>query len=584
MSYKSFFEEYILIRKDTLRNIFLIASREEPTWVPKVLSIVIGAFVAILITAITLTIQHSESVESELPRHITVFWTATVMFLLIILMSCIFKWKEIRRHFKSSNNFDDIIQEIEEKSISKKENTLIIFDVKEEQSKYLFPVKRTPKRNYSYFFPYIEEIEKFKDKDGQINRDKVIDFIKTHYEINVPIDIKYIDELNTTSIALNAERLPVDFHFQYIHVFPKSPFFKSCLHKLLKDKEYEYKSIDEIKKDFSTASNNTIVVESIERGIQEIRKSIRDNYANRQTKIVWNIDKRCNLNCSFCAYGSAPTHNNLALNKKKRVIDAMCKIDIKNIDFAVGANANIHDLRIVLAYANKILPDIAKKITATSEIIKSLGINFLKDNDLGVDITYDYPHLEESTVTHRPCNYNKDNFEIAEQLISEGITVNAHVVIHHNNTDIVHLQDITGLLQRIGVKEILFIRLMPVGKGDIEYPNTLYYKNKYDGALKIVKDSESEGKIKMKLHCALRGLLNEEKNPCQLGCYKLGISSSGDIFTCPWAEHLGLPTSENPFFVGNIQEENFSFTNDANNGLKHPIYCRQRNFSKAMQQ
>lgn len=550
------FEKYILIGKDRLENIFLKAKDGSSTICAKWIGILCSLFLPLIITVFTV-----KDYKWDFMFPIIIFVTAVLGVTIIILLCSDFK--NIKYfYFSDYKSFDDIRKQIENDSVYKKENTLIILDIKEKKSKdgkieYFFPVKRSDKRKNSYMFPYLKQAEKYKDSDGQINIEAVKIQIKEYFGIEIPIGINHIHELDIQDTSLNMEKLPIDFHFQYLHVYPESPFFKNYLRKIIEEKgKYEYKSIIEIKSDEPTIINNTIAVNSIQQNIQTIKRSIK-MYANRRTGIVWNIDKNCNLNCTICAYGNH-REKSMTLEQKKKVIDAMSVLDIDNIDFATGSSPNINELKKILEHAKDRLPNTVRKITATANVLQNIGIDFIKKNSIEVDITYDYPHLETSTSEHRPKDYNIQNFKIAETLIKQKIKVHAHVVIHSNNTDIEFLQSITDKLNEIGINEILFIRLMPVGNQSyLEYPTILTQKSTYEGVLNITNDRNNAD---IELHCALQGL-NDKKAPCQLGCRKLGISQNGDVFTCPWAEHLDVEKGKNPFFIGNIVSKNFSFMN-----------------------
>lgn len=548
------FEKYILIGKDRLENIFLKAKDSSSTTCAKWVGFICSLFLPLIITVFTV-----KDYKWDFMFPIIIFVTAILGVAIIILLCSDFK--NIKSfYFSDTKSFDDIREQIEENSVYKKENTLIILDIKEKKIKdgkieYIFPVKRSDKRKNSYMFPYLKQAEKYKDNDGQINMEAIKTELKEYFGIEIPIGINHIHELDIQDTSLNMEKLPIDFHFQYLHIYPESPFFKNYLRKMIEEKgKYEYKSIIDIKSDEPTIINNTIAVNSIQQNIQTIKNSI-NMYANRRTGIVWNIDKTCDLKCAICAYGNYKERS-MTLEQKKKVIDAMNVLNVDNIDFATGSSPNINELKKILEYAKNKLLNTVIKITATADVLKNIGIDFIQRNNLEVDITYDYPHLETKASEHRPINYNSQNFDVAKMLIKQRIKVHAHVVIHNNNTDIEFLQSITDELKKIGINEILFIRLMPVGnQAAIEYPTILTQKSTYEGVLNITNDPNNAD---IELHCALQGL-NDQKNPCQLGCRKLGISQSGDIYTCPWAEHLDVEKSKNPFFIGNIVTKNFSF-------------------------
>ena len=553
--------EWILIKKDRLDVIFSNAKEKEPTVIPKLVTFTFGLLVTLVTTIST----------GELTKVIaTVYYTITGALVLLILLGFAFKWQEIIDFFKPSHVFDDIKNRILADSAYENENTFIYFDAKEhkqgEEIEYLFPVRRRQENSNSYFFPYIRNAEKFKSDEDHLKTEEIKKYIQNALNINIPVGIKLLHELdNAKGTKLNKDNKPQDVHFQFIHAYSESPFLKSYLHKILETQEiepYEYKSIGELKKDSPTLINNSIVISSMQDGISYIRKYIKE-YTDRKTKIIWNIDKNCNTNCSICAFGKT-NKKPMSLDQKKKIIEAMKNIDIDFIDFSTGTTPNIEHLKQILTYTKQNLQNTVIRITATANVIRNIGIDFIKNNKIEVDITYDYPHsVIPYNAAHRPdATYNQANFDIASELRKKKVEVNAHVVIHKDNTEITCLQEIKKQLNNINVKNILFIRLMPVGnQNDIsKYPPELCIKETYDGVLKIIRNQHGDDLVE--LHCALRGLDTKDSSHCQIGCCKLGISQNGDIFTCPWAEHLNFDKPEdNPFFIGNIINEDFSFIN-----------------------
>lgn len=443
-------------------------------------------------------------------------------------------------------------------------------DVKQQQHarqqkiEYYFPVQRNDRRKNSYMFPYIKNAEVYRE-DEKLKVQEIIERIKGVLNTDIPINFNHIHSIDIRDTALNMEKILIDFHFQYIHIYPISAFFKSYLHKII-SKKYEYKSIQELKEDEATLLNNTIAIKAVEQNLYDIKQSMK-LYSDRKTGVVWNIDKTCGINCSICAYGSAKTHK-ISLVQKKKIIDAMSELDVDNIDFAVGSGADIEELKKIIQYTRDKYPRLKIKLTATADILSQIEMKFFKMCRIEIDITYDHPIDIDDSSSVRPISYSKENINYAKLLVQEQIPVHAHVVIHEQNINIEHLQSITDKLIEVGIDEILYLRLMPVGKLKLEsYPNSLIDSNSYEGLLSIVNRTQNAV-----LHCALQGL-NNSLCPCQLGCMKLGISSNGDVFTCPWAEHLNVVNKHNPFFVGNIISSNYMFIN---------MLSKSESFSKTM--
>ena len=54
------------------------------------------------------------------------------------------------------------------------------------------------------------------------------------------------------------------------------------------------------------------------------------------------------------------------------------------------------------------------------------------------------------------------------------------------------------------------------------------------------------------LHCSLKGVLHENKVICNMIKEKVGVDHIGNVYSCPWAEHLYV--TDNPFKIGNLYD------------------------------
>lgn len=63
-------------------------------------------------------------------------------------------------------------------------------------------------------------------------------------------------------------------------------------------------------------------------------------------------------------------------------------------------------------------------------------------------------------------------------------------------------------------------------------------------------------KSKIKLHYALRGKYNSDlsQNYCNLLEDKIGIDHLGNVYSCAWAGNIGNLNECNPFYLGNVLE------------------------------
>jgi radical SAM protein with 4Fe4S-binding SPASM domain len=92
---------------------------------------------------------------------------------------------------------------------------------------------------------------------------------------------------------------------------------------------------------------------------------------------------------------------------------------------------------------------------------------------------------------------------------------------------------------------------MPVGSmSQKKYPEKLMKKEWYKEFLEFCNEKKD---FKVIPHCSFDGM-NSEKKHCNKGISKLGMGPTGDIYNCPWSEHL--LNGSKKFYLGNIFESN----------------------------
>jgi len=91
---------------------------------------------------------------------------------------------------------------------------------------------------------------------------------------------------------------------------------------------------------------------------------------------------------------------------------------------------------------------------------------------------------------------------------------------------------------------------MPVGRQSLDtYPKDYNPENSIELFKKGIND-----KSKIKLHCALRGKFSDDinNNYCNMLEEKIGVDCMGNVFACAWAGNLNVPVEDNPFYIGNL--------------------------------
>ena len=536
-------DQYILIHKTTLENIFL--KKKPISFIGTLLSVELALIVSLITTKDYVGVLglHPEAVGSF------------VKILTYIIPICIVVYIVYLSVNKDNVlTLKDLENEIKKHSLTGPvENTIVFLFCSIDCGVIKFAVAKKEKWNNSYFFPYKKEKNPIEDISTYIenNRHTMLNDALKNNDFNIDIDTVVLYDLAFSSTKLNAEGIPRQFMFRFVQVFPRSPFFGKYMNEKILAHGYEFKGIDELLSDRATIKYNADVADRLQEHMKLIQSNL-DEFNKIPSKIVWNIDKNCTSDCKICAYGSS-RHEVVSLVERKQIVDSLRRVDVGSIDLATGNSPNMSDLREIINYIRNQLPSSSLSITTTANVIDELGVEFIKQKKIDVDITYDFVDKDQTKKNKfRPDGYSDDNYNVAKILVKNKIKVKVHVVIFEDTSD-ADVLAIRNKLHQLKIHDILLIRLMPVGKQTFgEYPQNLLDKSIYEKIIKAIRNN----KAGIRFHCALQGIQGANgmaKYQCEMGINKLGISSTGDVFACPWAEHLCL--SENPFKLGNILDE-----------------------------
>lgn len=533
--------DYIIIYKDRLDKIFAEMKAKElsKSHVGSLLTFCFTLFVAGISTKEFNSVLGLDGSAVKI-----ILWSVFACSLVIsIVLFC------SRSHQKREGKLDkvdlnEMRHAISDNSEYREDSTLILlFPHDDKEGALRYPVQRKGSWGNSFFFPYVDDV--YGSEDLGEDKDRIKSAIAQKYEISAEIKIFHLYDLDTESVKLTSDNFPKKFNYRFVYVTAKSPFFNSSISESLTKSGFKLLSLDQMLADKTTANHNADVISMLKDHPDALGK-IQNLCQQDKSKIVWNIDKICKKSCVFCAYGDQENiSNSLTLIEKKEVIDSMESINIDHLDFATGDSPNISELKAVIRHSKAKLNS-SLSLTATSEVLNDMGVDFIKEFLDYVEITYDYPKGKLNK--YRPESFSKNNHQIASNLIKNGVKVEALVVLYKNLTK-KNLKTIKTDLSKIGVEKILLIRLMPVGKQAIdEYPETLLHKKTYLETMGLNEPFIKNNNL-ISIHCSLQGLEKKGGHTCELANNKLGISHSGDVYACPWAEHLNDDT--NPFLIGN---------------------------------
>lgn len=557
---------YILISEERLANIFLSQSTDGWTYALSFASTVFFTCLIPLLTASSFN-EFLGLNASEIQMIFKVVLAFSILAILIILLH------NFQNGYIIKQDSMKMKEEIIKNNMFDSDKTVILIFTKIEKGKLAFYVSKNSNWDQSLFFPYLsldenEDIEK---------KDDIIMKITQKLNFSFAIDYEYLAKMDHENTKLNSKSLPHNIKYKYLFVYPTSRFYISEMDKKLQELGYSAYSLEELKKDSKTIMHNGDVINQIENKIN-LLQPLAESKINGRTKIIWNLYKGCSKGCKFCAYGFQHGEEaGFSVDKAKKIIDSLTYLNIKEIDIATGNNVDPEKLKEVIEYVSVKLHN-KISLTTTSDVLSKLDKNFLKEKSVKIELTYDYPQ-ENKTFTYRPKDYSEDNYKLAKTLITNGIKVSALVVLHPDLNGN-QLLKIKKDLAKIKITDVLFLRLMPVGKQTFDsYPSELKRIGFYSAAKKIVKDNKM-----YRFHCALSAVEDMDgKKYCDIGIDKLGIDAEGKVYACPWAEHIDN-REESPFYLGDLllyenamsmlsESDNYSkILNHANSGKTCKVF------------
>ncbi len=271
-------------------------------------------------------------------------------------------------------------------------------------------------------------------------------------------------------------------------------------------------------------------------------------------KIIWNITKKCGFHCSICATQSDGKRE-LSYEEKRKVLSKICslKAELRELDFAGGDPLFDKDSRKIIGEAINELGREKISITTTGIGIAQLSAEEKKHYLYKCELSLD--NIENCDFQIRKENlYSKKNLEAINESKKyiQNLTIN--IPIFETERRIDSLKNLICIINEIEVQNLSvnILRYMPVGKAKLcDYPK-LYSPERYIDYI----EKNLRRDIHLNVHCAMRGIRGVNDN-CGMLLRKIGIDCEGNIFMCAWAGYLQVDRERNPFYLGNIFEQDF---------------------------
>lgn len=428
----------------------------------------------------------------------------------------------------------------------------------------------------SYFLPYCHYDPKLTGEEIKL---KIKLPLAELLEVTAS-DLEIYDDFNNkTYVAIKKNpsyksMSKINYRFYYVR-FSNGYLARRFLNTNMK--HFSWKSKYELARDIDTQLNNGDIVSIIDELalIDQSKAAFSDRVTSSyeissKYNIIWNITDECYYDCPICATNSGksctcPT----SYQDKINILLNLSSINgyINKLDISGGDPLKNEDDRKIIKKANQILAYTDIKVTTTGEALQELSVEEMIETVKKCDITYDIPYevCNDELQRYREYSYNYHNFRQLEKLSNSGVNLelNIHIPILPAVTKKKMVAMILEDINRINPAEVKFIRLMPVGRMDVNELEEYSPKN----LLNIVSDIIQKKKYKFNIsyNCSLGTRLTNRENKgkpirdCGMLKQKLGIDCRGKVYACIWGayiqEFIGDNYEKNPFYLGDLMKE-----------------------------
>lgn len=394
------------------------------------------------------------------------------------------------------------------------------------------------------FLPFIKNLENY-EHDGKLDYKEVKEAFAQNIRINsTAIKIKPVDSFE------EIKRTSMDSPEKMIRYAVFAVEINNILRQKIEE-TFTWRNISELLTDPRSVECNSLVISRVSTFLSkhQVNSFTEDITEQRPLKIIWNITNECGYNCQICA--SNTNVKELTNDNKSRALLSILSIGLDNIrqlNFSGGDPLLSNTNRDMIKYAQNVLGKDKVIVTTTGIGIESLiSENGPIDLLHSCEITIDDSVVVASNPRGEPDYANKNYLTV-------GINANAIMFLQVDVPIIrpdMNESDIRSLVRKIHEipvtnKQCNLMRLMPVGLLKDHYPD------KYDPShfIAVFKEEAKKVGLNVHMHCAL------PDRKCNMYEEKIGIDCAGNVFACTWAGYVVADINENPFYMGNVYEQN----------------------------
>ncbi len=482
------------------------------------------------------------NVVLNLKSGVTIF---DVVYLIItIFLTCV--TAQLIRKNQKNNKELPMAEKIKKQAEDDAQYTalFIIAQVNENRGKQSIKVLVKRKETWNCdFLPYCD-IDKKKSLDEQ--KDNLCNCLAGKLNIvNQYIDIFHLTDGGCYSIKI---AVPEHTEKMFRHEFYAVKIDGELQNEL--PESYFFRDIDSLAKDANTIRVNGDVVDNL----LKLKSRIIDSFgpwteSKNSIKITWNITSKCFYNCRICA--TASNRKELSDQEKAKALLSIITVkdSIKELNFAGGDPLASDSAMEIIQYASKIIDRNKISVTTTGEGVNRLFNSGRKIGGYKVVLSLDVENSLQDCCRNEK-NYNSMNTYVINSYRSRLSKLRINVPIIGTGSE-KEQNEIIDKINTIRPDEVTLIRLMPVGRQTMENYPTDYNPIPFIQTLKKRINSD----ISVHVHCALRCLEQSDEDKCTMLNKKIGIDCGGNVFACCWAGYLNYPPDKNPFYMGNLLEQ-----------------------------
>jgi MoaA/NifB/PqqE/SkfB family radical SAM enzyme len=248
-------------------------------------------------------------------------------------------------------------------------------------------------------------------------------------------------------------------------------------------------------------------------------------------RALWEITNRCNYSCSYCIFSAQkkPIEGELTTSEVKSALDGLKENGFTYIKFSGGEPFVRKDIMEIISYASEI--GFKSDLSTNASLITKERADALSKLDLGmVHVSVDGPTKEIHESARGPGSYSPTIAGL-ENLASHDIYLRIGTVIFKGNED--HLEEMVEFASTLGVDEIIFSFMEPVGRldGDMTIISTLS-PSVIKPRLVALAESYS-GKLKVN-YSFTENTAPGTEGTCPAATKFLYIDNLGKLSPCTW--------------------------------------------------